>query len=625
MAAGPAIGERLGKYLIEAELGRGGMGVVYRARHVSLDRIVAIKLVSAGLSAEAEGLKRFRLEAQAIARLNHPNIVQVFDIEESDDLTYLVMEYVSGESLDALLKRTSISIKRIARIAADIAGALHFAHGKGVLHRDIKPANVLLSDDRQVKVADFGLAYLLDTDKGYTKTGILVGSPHYMSPEQCQGLKLDRRSDLYSLGVVLFKMLTGRLPFQSDSSLGVLMKQIYDAPPDVKELVPDLPEELAVIVRRALMKKPDDRFADMREMRAALLVYLGEKPDDVKPGDSIATMTHADAGRTEIVEGPTALGVHEAASPAPRPSRSTTARTAAVQIPQPHPQHVQHPHPPRPPQPPPAPRSSALPWLIAVLLAAVVGVLGSRFLPQAGGSTASAPTPAPRTGTLPGEAAPTAAAVPASPSETSPATAMPEPAATPVPEPTATEPAVVAPTLPAPLPTAVPAPTVAAPPGPSPTAAPPLVPTARARDENIEVRVGEIPPTPRAGRFCFNEGKQSYVFPKGTERPDAGRIQIHYEVTPPEPAIGDRVVVRALVTNESDADFFVERFEESDPTGTSAPAGLALVKNVEAGRSLELRKFTVEIKASSNIKRTLKIDDGKQGVWTRSFELAPCR
>ena len=718
--AAPAIGDRLGKYLIEAELGRGGMGIVYRARHVSLDRTVALKIVLSGLTPDADDLKRFQREAQAIARLNHPNIVQVFDIEESHELTYLVMEFVAGENLDGLLKRTSISWKRMARIAADIAGALHFAHTKGVLHRDIKPANVLLSEDRQVKVADFGLAYLLDTEKGYTKTGILVGSPHYMSPEQCQGKKLDGRSDLYSLGVVLFRMLTGRLPFQAASSIHVLMKQISDPAPDPKELAPEIPEALAAITRRAMHKKPDDRFADMRAMRNALLEYLGEPPDDVRPSleTSASTATTSpmlsspDSGETEVVTGgitldvaprstsvrsqPAAVTVRTAEpvrtpevpassgagegtefvsglmalgiGPAPPNAQTARQRPPAEPVRPPDPVSASGPAVPRQPEaqptprkvapqprrvtPPPASRPSRnlLPWLLTIPIAIGAGILASKYVLTGGNTAEPAATQAGQNPATPVNPAPSpAAGAPATPEQAPAPTTGPEstaaPAAatpiataapaeidTPAPGPTAPASALPAvPTVPAVAPTAPVAPPTSPAAAPTSLAVAPASPpkpaaSPRSMEQTVELPFkGDRKRPAAANVFCFTESAQRYTFPSEGKNPGAASIRMHYEIEPAEPVAGDSVVVRALVANASGADFLVDRFEESDPSGASPLTSRALVKSVPPGQTLELLRFTVELKSTSDIRRSLKVFDGQQGVWTRSFQVAPCR
>ena len=268
--------KQLGKYLIEAELGRGGMGVVYRAHQPSLERTVAIKLLSSDLIGDPDGVRRFRLEAKSVARLNHPNIVQVYDIEEEENLLYLVMEFVDGESLDGLISKTVLTESRCLKIVADIADALHFAHEKGIVHRDVKPANVLMTSDGRVKVADFGLAYLIDREGGTTRTGFLVGSPNYMSPEQATGQKIDRRSDIYSLGVVLFRMLTGRVPFVAESSHAVLFMQVGQEPPDPRELNKGISLVTRGLVLKALNKKPEARFQTMAEFRDALLRQLQE-------------------------------------------------------------------------------------------------------------------------------------------------------------------------------------------------------------------------------------------------------------------------------------------------------------------------------------------------------------
>ncbi len=324
MATGGAlnlVGRKLGKYLVESELGRGGMGVVYRAQQTNLDRIVAIKVLAPSLIGDPDGVMRFQREARAIARLNHHGIIQVFDIEEAEDLFFLVMEYVEGEGLDTFLAKNKISQGRILRIVSDIADALHFAHEKGVVHRDIKPANVMLTKDGRVKVADFGLAHFLDSaGGGQTKTGMVLGSPSYMSPEQVQGQRVDRRSDIYSLGVVLFRMLTGRVPFVAESSHALLFKHVQEQPPDPRELNPEITPEIRRLVLKALAKKTTDRFQTMAEFRQACNALIGEADHEVsssppaergpfdEPEDSKPTSVLREAGaRAATQVGPTAI------------------------------------------------------------------------------------------------------------------------------------------------------------------------------------------------------------------------------------------------------------------------------------------------------------------------------
>jgi len=261
--------EHIGRYQIEAVLGRGGMGVVYKAHDPQINRTVAVKLVRADLldgEERADYLERLRHEAQAAGRCSHPNIVALYDYSMHDGNPFLVMEYVRGISLaQALARGTRFRQDEAVFIVGQLLEGLGCAHGLGVVHRDVKPANILLVEDGRVKVTDFGLSRI--SGSTLTQTGSLMGTPSYMSPEQCRGEEADYRSDLFSTGVVLHELLAGERPFPG-RDLTVLIKQIlYDEPPDLKGVVPD---NLAAAVRRALAKRPEDRFPSAVAMAAAL-------------------------------------------------------------------------------------------------------------------------------------------------------------------------------------------------------------------------------------------------------------------------------------------------------------------------------------------------------------------
>src|ERR1700730_10947736 len=264
------VGTHLDRYEIDAELGRGAMGVVYRARDLKLDRTVAIKTVSISAlepNAEREYRARFVIEAQAAGRLSHPGIVTIFDVREEAE-PYLVMEYIEGQSLQKLLSRENrtLPLSTTLRLIQEIADALHYAHAQGVVHRDIKPANILVDADGHAKIADFGIAKLNQTE--LTLPGQVLGSPAYMSPEQLSEGDVDGRSDLFSLGVILYAMLTGHRPFHGDSATTGCIKLVNHDPLPVSVFRSKLPPELDQIVSRAIAKDPAQRYQSGMEMAA---------------------------------------------------------------------------------------------------------------------------------------------------------------------------------------------------------------------------------------------------------------------------------------------------------------------------------------------------------------------
>ncbi len=267
-------GDAFGHYRIERELGRGAMATVYRATDERNGRRVALKLLSLGEDWPADRLDEARLrlsrEAEAAARIEHPDIVDVFEAGEHGGQVYLSMEFVEGVSLDTHTYQDRLLPPRMTcEMCARVAEALHFAHQRGVIHRDIKPANIVFDQQRRrVRIMDFGVARLADSSA--TRTGVVLGSPSYMAPEQLDARPVTGRSDLFSLGVTLFQLLTGSLPFRSDSMPGLMRRIVLEPHPPLVTIRPDLPAALGQVVDRALAKDPDDRFANGAEMAQAL-------------------------------------------------------------------------------------------------------------------------------------------------------------------------------------------------------------------------------------------------------------------------------------------------------------------------------------------------------------------
>jgi serine/threonine protein kinase len=272
--------KRFGRYLIVEQLGRGAMGVVYKARDPQIDRVVALKTVSLlGLEPEEEDefRARFRCEAQAAGRLNHPGIVTVFDVGEDEESheSYIVLEYVAGESLSRILSREKkLPLPRALQLAEELADALDYAHAQGVVHRDIKPANILIGEDGHAKIADFGIAKL--NLAHFTLPGRILGTPAYMAPEQLAGEGVDSRSDLFSLGVILYSMVTGHSPFTGNSATTVCFKVVNREPMPASSFDLELPRALDGVITRAMAKDPAERFQKGSEFAAALRELRGE-------------------------------------------------------------------------------------------------------------------------------------------------------------------------------------------------------------------------------------------------------------------------------------------------------------------------------------------------------------
>lgn len=359
------IGETVGPYQIMAQLGSGGMATVFKAYHAVLDRYVAIKVLHPAFKHDPNFLSRFQREARIVAKLEHPHIVPVFDFSEAGGQPYLVMRFIEGETLKARLAARSLPLDEVRRVIKPVAEALSYAHGQGVLHRDVKPSNILLTADGGVYLADFGLARIAQAGESTLSQDSLLGTPQYISPEQAQGQSdLDARTDVYSLGVVVYELLVGRVPYQADTPYAVIHDHIYAPLPLPRSLKPDFPEALERVLLKALAKDRSDRYASVSEFYTAL--------------DHAIDSTHVNAAAPRPVVAPVSNPIDPTTPIGPAVSSDPLATRAM-------------------PAERPAPKSRLV-WAIgalAVILVALIAVALSRAqqpLPSAAGSPAESST-----------------------------------------------------------------------------------------------------------------------------------------------------------------------------------------------------------------------------------------
>jgi len=291
------IGKTLGHYKLLEELGHGGMGTVYKARDLALDRIVVVKVLSPDLMADPEARRRFWREARLASALDHPNICTIYGIEEADGYSFIVMQYVEGKTLKRLIGGRPLRLESLLSIALQAADALATAHARGIIHRDIKSANIMVTERGQVKILDFGLAKLIERARGMetaptaelTQAGATLGTPSYMSPEQARGERADHRSDIFSFGIVLYEMATGRVPFKGESRVETMHAVIHEPARPVRELNPKIPPALAALIARAIAKDPNDRYQAMAELLADLRQVAVEAGLAARVPDGIMT------------------------------------------------------------------------------------------------------------------------------------------------------------------------------------------------------------------------------------------------------------------------------------------------------------------------------------------------
>jgi len=282
--AGDLVGKTLGEYELTEMIGEGGMATVYKGFQQSLKRWVAVKVL---YYQEDTSRIRFQREAKAIAALRHRNILIIYEYGEQDGSPFIVMEYVQGGTLEDKLNGTPMDWKQAIELIIPIAQALHYAHQQGIIHRDVKPSNVLLPANDWPVLADFGLVKRSDEEQGLTKTGTFMGTPSYIAPEQARDADLDHRADLYSLGVMLFEMVTGHLPFDYENPNKILLAHVTEQPPPPRKLNPDIPPALEEIVLKTLKKSPKERYPDMQALIDVLKEVLVAPPGPAEKGPAI--------------------------------------------------------------------------------------------------------------------------------------------------------------------------------------------------------------------------------------------------------------------------------------------------------------------------------------------------
>ncbi|HJL20341.1 MAG TPA: serine/threonine-protein kinase [Sandaracinaceae bacterium LLY-WYZ-13_1] len=333
----PLVGETIdGRYEIEKKLGEGGMGVVYKAKHVMLQKDLAMKVLRADVSKDQEIIQRFRQEAQSASAIGSQHIIDISDFGTLENgSTYFVMEFLGGRELTKVIETEQpIAPERVAHVAMQLCDALGAAHDRGIVHRDMKPDNVFLiergGDPDFVKVLDFGIAKVGGANSKLTKAGQVFGTPHYMSPEQCSGQGVDHRTDIYAIGVILYEMACGKVPFDADNLMGILTKHIYEQPIPLHELPPpvNVPSGLEAVILKCLTKSADQRYQSMAEVKADLQAFVsGQTPNAVMEAVDRTTGQH---GRPDPTGRQSALQVEVGGGPAESPSKLPLVLGAAV-------------------------------------------------------------------------------------------------------------------------------------------------------------------------------------------------------------------------------------------------------------------------------------------------------
>ena len=473
------IGATLGQYRVVDQIGEGGMATVYRAYQHSLNRYVALKVLPPVHARQPGFTERFQREAEAVARLNHPNILPVFDFGQTEDYSYIAMRYVEGARTLKERMAEPLDLAQVVDLIGQIAAALDCAHRLGIIHRDVKPSNVLMDGD-WVLLGDFGLARMTEASVRLTGSGVGVGTPAYMSPEQGQGVALDHRTDVYSLGVILFEMLTGRIPHNAETPFAIVLRRVTEPLPMPRTLNPQIPESVERVILKALARDPNDRYASAGEMAQALKDAANGKPFP-EATDDAAWNVQSWTSETQPIEEP--YPALEDSRPGPPAKESMIADLRAA------PPVASDVHTERPYVQEPAPAERSFPWKwvlgggagVLVLAACIVGAVAlaaiNGWLPFA-----ATGTPSSRIAAVPDAGAQTAAT------------------GTPLPSPTATQPAATATATPLPAATLTPVPTHTPQPTltPLPTATATPLPTATPTEEPTDTPEPTSTPTPTA-------------------------------------------------------------------------------------------------------------------------------
>ena len=323
--------ESLGRYSILEEIASGAQGTVYRAYDSTTGGVVALKVLHSHVASDAGYLERFRREASLTASISHPNVIQIHEVGEADGRHFISMEFVP-ESLGHIIEvSASLPLETAARYVAEVADGLSAAHARGVTHRDIKPENVLLAPDGTAKVTDFGIARGEDLAT-ITATGMMLGTPYYMSPEQAKGERADARSDIYSLGCLAYQLLTGRLPFRSTTPYAIIRAHVEDPPPPIRGVRADIPEPVAEVIHRALEKAPAARFQTMAEFAAAVRAAVPGIPAGAHPASTAVDATTSDVPERSAVEQETRLERDVEAELVARSDRAATPTAACARF-----------------------------------------------------------------------------------------------------------------------------------------------------------------------------------------------------------------------------------------------------------------------------------------------------